>query len=561
MSGFNGQLKCFFLLSPILGYVLNDQGTNLTYLTINTSLYGPLTETKEQGNWIFLEYYIVVPVEKCCLGLIMTDKPLLSVFTTHECYDIDRSVLDDVYEIGRGSLVKLDWRFQHWRDEPDDEGKGCFLDNTGSQNYTCYGTLTNFYPRFVRGHVYIFYPCFVNQSIEAFYQVSMYAKNRTDAKDETGCTRLASDSICSKYYSYKSIPNHRGDKSIFEAYAGFSTASAMIESKCHQHIEEFICSIFLPQCSPKGVIAPCRSMCLEVMEACKEQADKLQNGLVKGKITFEVLRDYYCDGFPENDQCFRKNVSCGTPPEIRKGQHNFKSNYSKVNSTSTYRCNGDFTLEENASVVCQYSGKWSKPPRCKAIKSNKTILMILLICSSILIFIIISMLLVYKYRRDVEALLYFKWGVVLQKQKEEERKYDAFIAYSQEDIHFVQRSLLEPLQKMEPPFQICVRDRDFDSGDWKSQNIIRSVQQSRRTIIVLSQNFINSQWCQFEFAQAHLRLLEDQSFKLLVIALENPATLRGVPELIQNYIQTRTYLSKDDRLFWEKLIYQMPRRT
>ncbi len=505
MSYFNFQLRYLSLLSLILGYVLNGQGTSLTHLKINTSLYGPLTETKERGNWIFLEYQIVVPVEKCCPGLIMTDKPLLPVFTTHECYDIDRSVLDDVYEIGRGSLVKLDWRFQHWRDESDDDDQGCILDNTGSQNYTCYGTLDSLYPGIVTGQVYIFYPCFANQSIEAFYQVSMYAKNRTDAKDETGCTRLASDSPCSKYYSYKCIPNHRGDESVFQAYGGLSTASGIIESKCHQHIEEFTCSIFLPQCSPKGVIAPCRSMCLEVMDACKEQADKLQNGLVKRKTTFEVLRDYYCDGLPENDQCFRKNVSCGTPPEIRKGQHDFNSHYSEVNSTSTYSCTDDFSLEGNATILCQNSGEWSKPPQCIAITSNKVILMISSICSSICMLIIISIILGYKYRKDVVALLYFKWGVVLHKQQEEERKYETFIAYSQEDINFVTQSLLEPLQKMEPPFHICVRDRDFNSGDWKSQNIIRSVQQSRRTIIVLSQNFINSQWCQFEFAQAHLR--------------------------------------------------------
>ncbi len=278
-------------------------------------------------------------------------------------------------------------------------------------------------------------------------------------------------------------------------------------------------------------------------------------------MNFDFFREYFCGRLPENNSCFAKDINCGRPQEIRNGKHDFTSENSDITSQAVYFCDDNFSLEGNVTVVCQYSGKWSPPPECMKIISNKVILIICVICCSSFILIILLIFFVHKYRKDITALLYFRWGIVLHKQKEDERKYDAFIAYSQEDIDFVRHSLLEPLQEMKPGFQICVRDRDFDSGDWKSQNIIKYVQQSRRTIIVLSQNFINSQWCQFEFAQAHLRLLEDQSFKLLVIALENPTTLLGVPELIQHYIQARTYLMKDDRLFWEKLIYQMPRRN
>ncbi len=75
----------------------------------------------------------------------------------------------------------------------------------------------------------------------------------------------------------------------------------------------------------------------------------------------------------------------------------------------------------------------------------------------------------------------------------------------------------------------------------------------------MSQNFINSGWCQFEFAQSHLKLLEDESFQLLLIAIEDPKLLKNMPRVIENYMKTRTYLAKYYKLFCEKLLYQMPK--
>ncbi len=163
---------------------------------------------------------------------------------------------------------------------------------------------------------------------------------------------------------------------------------------------------------------------------------------------------------------------------------------------------------------------------------------------------------VWYFRYELLAILYVKYGIKLSKDKEEEREYDVFIAYSQDDFKFVKNKLLDPLERS--AFKTCIPERDFEPGDFKSQNIIKGVQASRRTIIVLSQNFINSGWCQFKFAQSHLKMLDDESFKLLLIATEEPKMLENVPKVINNYIKSRTYLMENDRLFWEKLLYQMP---
>ncbi len=158
------------------------------------------------------------------------------------------------------------------------------------------------------------------------------------------------------------------------------------------------------------------------------------------------------------------------------------------------------------------------------------------------------------------AILYVKLGLRFIKKEAELKTYDAFILYSPEDIQFVKHDLLDPLENMDPPFHTCIPERDFDVGGFKHPPIIRSIQESNLTIGVLSQHFINNHMCQFAFAQAHMHQLETLSYKVLLIALEDPKTLENAPELINSYIKARTYLAQDDNFFWQKLLYQMPKK-
>ncbi len=64
--------------------------------------------------------------------------------------------------------------------------------------------------------------------------------------------------------------------------------------------------------------------------------------------------------------------------------------------------------------------------------------------------------------------------------------------------------------------------------------------------------------CQFTFAHAHTHHINDHSEKLLIIALEN--NLYNVPEVIDNYIKGRKYITRKENLFWQKLLYFMPDR-
>ncbi len=264
-------MKHFFILHVPLfslffltfSFSLIDHALCWTRLKTNASVYGPIIETEHAGNMVSLEYQISVPLEKCCPWLMLTEKSLANIFTLHGCLDINEINLEILYEIESDTLAKLDWKTQQ------SDSQTCYV--YGGHKYTCRGKLQEYFAGYIRGMAFIFYPCFANQSIETAYQLSIYAENDTNIISESGCRILTPESICSKYYSQRFIPNFFGSGSITKANAALSSVSGMMSSNCHQHVKEFVCRIILPECYVNAVVLPCRSMCLEVANSCKQQ--------------------------------------------------------------------------------------------------------------------------------------------------------------------------------------------------------------------------------------------------------------------------------------------------
>ena len=81
--------------------------------------------------------------------------------------------------------------------------------------------------------------------------------------------------------------------------------------------------------------------------------------------------------------------------------------------------------------------------------------------------------------------------------------YDVFISYSVHDKDFAEDTLWHQLES--ESYSCCVHTRDFVVGDAISDQILRAVHQSRRTIIVLSPQYAESAWTKLEFQAAHAK--------------------------------------------------------
>ena len=158
----------------------------------------------------------------------------------------------------------------------------------------------------------------------------------------------------------------------------------------------------------------------------------------------------------------------------------------------------------------------------------------------------------------------FGWKFTRAENKDDaNRPYDAFVSYSSQDEGFVVRELapyLEEEREGRPGYRLCVHYRDFAVGASIAESIISAVELSKRVIIVLSDNFLKSEWCQYEFQTAHHQLLEERKDRIIMVLLHDINSDNMEDHQLKNYLKTRTYLQYGDPWFWPKIEYAMPKK-
>lgn len=169
----------------------------------------------------------------------------------------------------------------------------------------------------------------------------------------------------------------------------------------------------------------------------------------------------------------------------------------------------------------------------------------------------------HKYQTEIKVWMFshkaFRW-LVTEKEFDRDKKYDAFISYSHQDEWFISQELIPNLEHGENPYKLCIHYRDWLVGAHIPTQIYRSVADSRRTIIVLSPNFLSSSWARQEFQEAYLRAMAEKCPRVIVIMLEDIGAEEQLDDELKAYISTNTYLSWSDSLFWKKLRFALPHK-
>lgn len=116
-------------------------------------------------------------------------------------------------------------------------------------------------------------------------------------------------------------------------------------------------------------------------------------------------------------------------------------------------------------------------------------------------------------------------------------------------------------QQQVPAYRLCIHERDWLPGHLISWNIVNSVQNSRRTILILSKEFIKSVWFQVEFHTAYYQMLEDKIDRLIVIVRGELPPKHELDKNLAFLLTTKTYLTWGEKWFWERLHYALPHRS
>ncbi|KAK7792721.1 hypothetical protein R5R35_003735 [Gryllus longicercus] len=126
---------------------------------------------------------------------------------------------------------------------------------------------------------------------------------------------------------------------------------------------------------------------------------------------------------------------------------------------------------------------------------------------------------------------------MLREPYAEKASYD-LIYYSGKNRKWVNRRLVPLLERRPEYYSLCLFDRDFRLGSHIVTNIVDAIEHSRKVIVVLTQHFIDSKWCQWELEMAQHKLFSEDREFLVLLELE-PLERRRLPRLLRFLLDTR----------------------
>ncbi|CAI9719067.1 toll-like receptor 13 [Octopus vulgaris] len=235
-----------------------------------------------------------------------------------------------------------------------------------------------------------------------------------------------------------------------------------------------------------------------------------------------------------------------------------KRNPRRILDHRRYLCNGPGALRH--THLEKYSVSWEY---CENRGDPSTIAVTGVAVAVLSIIFVILAILSYTKRWSIRLCIYQS---LIRKRKykalvnDGRYKYDAFVCYCSADANWVLNKLL-PIIEEENHFNLCLHDRDFLVGNDIVDNIVDSMQQSRKVVLVLSNDFAQSSWCQFEASIAQQKILEEH-YDIII-----PVLLNEIPSNLQTkrlgvLLKQKTYLewpneTEYEEMFWERFIRRL----
>ena len=200
---------------------------------------------------------------------------------------------------------------------------------------------------------------------------------------------------------------------------------------------------------------------------------------------------------------------------------------------------------------------------------------------AIFAFALLILLAIFVYRNSLKVWLHSKYGVRVFHDKSDAecgangsnanggggsgslKHFDAYITYSPKDDVITREIIAHGLEnetaRGSPGYRVCLHHRDLVANSaYVADTIIQATEASKRIILVLSENFLKSEWSRFDYKSGlHQALRSSGNKKLIVIMLGDVAN-RDIDPDLRLYLKTSNVLHWGEARFWDKLKYALP---
>ncbi|XP_026748858.2 toll-like receptor 7 [Galleria mellonella] len=182
------------------------------------------------------------------------------------------------------------------------------------------------------------------------------------------------------------------------------------------------------------------------------------------------------------------------------------------------------------------------------------------------ILIMLVILLTFVFRDTIRIWLYTSCGIRLFSftgaYDDTDKLYDAYVCYSPKDDDFVIQTLAAELENGSPPYHLCLHYRDIPQHGVAylqcSLPLLEAAEASKRIIIILTRNFIETEWSRFEFRQALHEILKSRIYTLVIIEESSVLPEAECDQDLRPYLKTSSRIKWGQSKFWKKLRYAMP---
>ncbi|CAG2186025.1 unnamed protein product [Mytilus edulis] len=181
--------------------------------------------------------------------------------------------------------------------------------------------------------------------------------------------------------------------------------------------------------------------------------------------------------------------------------------------------------------------------------------------ASFTVLCLVLILTAYKCHSNIRNYCYlFRLNTLKRKgyirlNSSEDYEYHAFVVYCDADRKWVHNIFLPKLEN--EGFKLCIHFRDFDVGVSKTENVDTYLKKCWKIIVIMSNEFAKSEWCQWEleFSQDRRRRQGRNAFlPIMLKTINSKHMISPIRTLLKTtpYVTHQTGVGED--LFWKAVI-------